>query len=94
MLSVTKAEYLNNFSIRLTFNNGKTGVFDFKNIIFKDHRPIFEPLKDKNYFRKFYLKYDTLVWENELDLAPEYLFFQVFKNNPEYQEMYKKWEYI
>ena len=40
MLSVTKAEYLNDFSIRLYFNNGKTGVVDFKKIIFKDHRPI------------------------------------------------------
>ncbi len=67
MLSIVNAKYLNNYSIRLTFNNGKSGTVDLKKIVFKDPRPIFKPLKEKDYFKKFSLKYDTVVWENQLD---------------------------
>ncbi|MEA1973316.1 MAG: DUF2442 domain-containing protein [Candidatus Cloacimonadota bacterium] len=94
MLLVSKAEYVKDFLIKLSFNNNKSGVLNFKKIIFNDSRVIFNPLKNKEYFKNFSIKYDTLVWDNELDFAPEYLFYSLFQNVPEYFEIFKKWGYI
>ncbi len=94
MLSVIKANYINDYSIELTFSNGKSGIVDLKEIIFKDTRPIFKPLKELDYFRSFKVELDTLAWENNLDFAPEFLFFKAFQNNKEYINDFKKWGYI
>jgi uncharacterized protein YkvS len=73
-ISVTKAEYLKDYSIILNFNNGERGVVDLKSTIFNDHRKIFESLKEIDNFKKFSLDSWTIVWDNDLDLAPEYLY--------------------
>jgi len=93
MLSISNAAYVDSFKISLVFNNEKEGVLDFQPFLFADHCPIFQPLRDRNYFKRFVLQSGTLSWENELDFAPEFLFFQLFKNNPEYQTQFKSWEY-
>ena len=67
---VVRAEYVNNYTIKLWFNNKVTKVVDLlpslKGIVF-------EPLKDIDYFKRFKIKYNTLEWENGADFAPEYL---------------------
>ena len=67
---VVRAEYVNNYKIKLWFNNKVTKVVDLlpslKGIVF-------EPLKDIDYFKRFKIKYNTLEWENGVDFAPEYL---------------------
>jgi hypothetical protein len=35
---------------------------------------IFEPLKEKNYFATFVIKFNTIEWDNGADFAPEYLY--------------------
>jgi len=35
---------------------------------------VFNPLKDKNNFRKFSIVFNTIEWENGADFAPEYLY--------------------
>lgn len=74
---VTTANHISNFKIRLWFNDGKEGIIDLQRTIFTDSRPIFAPLRNPEYFRRFKVEMDTLVWENELDLAPEFLYEQV-----------------
>jgi len=53
-------------------------------------------LKNVSIFSK--LKVDdepeTIVWPNGADLAPEYIYCQVFKDEPELHEQFKKWGYI
>lgn len=67
---VVRAEYVNNYKIKLWFNNKVTKVVDLlpslKGIVF-------EPLKDIDYFKRFKIEYNTLEWENGADFAPEYL---------------------
>ena len=68
---VTKAEYVNNYKVRLWFNDHVTKVVDLLPSL---KGAVFEPLRDLNYFKRFTVKYNTLEWENGADFAPEYLY--------------------
>jgi hypothetical protein len=57
----------------LKFSDGAEGVVDLKETLFADARPVFVENRDLDAFRRFRLDHDTLVWENGLDLAPEFL---------------------
>ncbi len=94
MLSITEARYIGDYNILLSFDNGLSGTANLYDVIFNDKRPIFLQLREKNEFKNFKLAYDTIHWNNELDLAPEFLFFVTFKENEEFQEQFKKWGYI
>lgn len=69
-IEVVKAEYVDDYRIKLWFNNNVTKVVDLKSSL---KGLVFEPLKDLDYFKKFSVKYNTVEWENGVDFAPEYL---------------------
>jgi hypothetical protein len=73
MIEVIKAEYIEEYRILITFNNGASGVADLKQALWG---AMFEKLKDYNAFRKFEVSdvVHTIRWENDADLAPEYLY--------------------
>jgi hypothetical protein len=71
---VTKAKYLHDYEIEITFSDGKKTVVNLENTIKNDHRKIFQELADQKKFQKFKVAMDTIVWENGLDLAPEFLY--------------------
>jgi hypothetical protein len=73
ILKVINAVYKGGYLVLLTFNNGETLLVDLQNTILSDHRKIFEPLHDINYFKNFAISLNTIVWENEADFAPEFL---------------------
>lgn len=93
MLSVINAVYLGDYKIALSFNDKNSGVADLRDVIFTEQRVPFLELRDENEFKKFKIEHDTLVWENGLDLAPEFLFFVVFKESSEFEEQFKTWGY-
>ena len=72
--SVTRAEYRGGYSIQVTFNDGKSGAIDFSRWL---EGPIFEPLKDPDYFQKFFVDGGTVSWPNGADIAPETLYEEV-----------------
>ena len=55
-------------------NNGENGIIDLKEAIYHDNRPVFKELTDTEKFSQLKVDFDTIVWDNGLDLAPEYLF--------------------
>jgi len=69
--SVTKARYVRDYVIETTFDDGTKKVIDFADWL---RGPVFEPLKDKKYFRKFFLDGSTIAWPNGADIAPEALY--------------------
>lgn len=71
---VKKAEYLSDYKILLTFEDKKKKIVDFEKALDGFEGEIFQPLKDIKYFRKFQVAMHTVIWPNEADVAPEYLY--------------------
>ena len=68
--AVTHAEYRGDFKMRLVFNDGVEGTVDFADWL---TGPVFEPLKDRAYFERFFIEGGTIMWPNGADIAPETL---------------------
>jgi hypothetical protein len=90
---VVNAKYIDGYKVEVVFNDGRQGIADLAEAI---RGPIFEKLKDKSEFSQFVVDKElaTLVWRNGADLAPEYIYFQAFKNEPELRDLFKRWGYI
>jgi Protein of unknown function (DUF2442) len=73
MLEVTTAEFLGGHRVRIGFSNGAEGTVDLADALWG---PMFEPLQDSATFQRFEISpvLHTLRWENDADLAPEYLY--------------------
>ncbi len=70
---VVAAEALDNYALRLTFNNGRVKTFDCKPLI--QQFPVFGTLQDIQKFHNIALDGWTVTWENgSIDIAPEYLY--------------------
>jgi hypothetical protein len=69
--SVVHAVYVDKYQIQLTFNDGTSGTVDFINWL---EGPVFQPLLDVAYFRRFSLDGGTVSWPNGADVAPETLY--------------------
>jgi hypothetical protein len=69
--SVVKAEYIKDFLIEVKFNDGTKKVVDFVRWL---EGPMFEPLKEKEYFKRFFIDGPTIAWPNGADIAPETLY--------------------
>ena len=92
-LHVTSAKYLEDYKIKVSFNNGREGIADLSSAL-KGKR--FEVLKNKFEFAKFSVdkELDTIVWSNGADFAPEFIFFQAFKDESGLQQQFRQWGYI
>jgi len=93
ILHVISAKYIEDYKVEVSFNNGCKGIADLSDAL---RGSVFEPLKDKKIFSQLEVDVllETITWPNGADLAPEYIFFQTFKNKPEMQEQFKEWGYI
>ncbi len=74
---ITKATYIRDYQLELEFNDGSSGIVDLTNEL---NKPIFQPLKDINYFKNFKLNSWTITWDNGADFAPEFLYERTTKN--------------
>ncbi len=73
MYWVTEAKYVEDYKIFIRFNDQKEGLINLHDTLFQDQRPIFQALRDLNKFKAFRVAMDTIVWDNGMDLAPEFL---------------------
>ena len=69
--AVVSAAYRGEYRVYLTFNDGSANTVDFRQWL---HGPIFEPLKDLAFFRRFTIEGGTVAWANGADIAPETLY--------------------
>ena len=71
ILKIIAAEYVRDYILRLTFNNGEVRIMDFAPLMQKG---ICIKLQDMDYFRNFKLDPFTVEWNNEIGFAPKYLY--------------------
>ncbi|RLJ22246.1 DUF2442 domain-containing protein [bacterium endosymbiont of Escarpia laminata] len=92
-LHVTNASYIEDYKVEVLFNDGRKGVADLSSAL---KGSVFESLRNKSEFSLFRVdkELETIVWPNGADLAPEYIYFQAFKNEPKLQSQFKQWGYI
>lgn len=70
--SVKEVEPLENFQLRVQFEDGVSGVIDVSERL---HGPVFEPLKDPDVFSKVDVdEFGAICWPNGADLAPDAIY--------------------
>jgi len=93
MLSILDANYKDEYKILLEFSDHKKGEVDLKEFILNGKIKPFQKLKNLKKFKQFQVDY-TLKWDDDLDLAPEYLYFKTFQHDDTLQKKFKQWGYI
>jgi hypothetical protein len=73
-VDLISAKYLDGHRIELHFEDGRSGVVDFKKFIEKGG--IFAQLNNLDFFRKFEVNPElgVITWGEEIDIAPEVLY--------------------
>ena len=67
---VLEARYVRDYVVWLRFRDGTSGEIDLGPEL---HGEVFDPLRELAVFQAFTIKFDTLVWPNGADFAPEFL---------------------
>ncbi len=91
-LHVTNARPLDGFRVEVCFDDGREGIADLAEAI---EGPMLEPLRDPDVFRTLRVDEElrTIVWPNGADLAPEYIYYRAFQDDPGLQAIFRKWGY-
>jgi hypothetical protein len=69
--SVVHAEHRGGFQLHVVFNDGSENTIDLEHWL---EGLMFEPLKNPEYFKRFFVDGGTVVWPNGADIAPEALY--------------------
>ena len=56
-MEILKAEYLDDYKVKLLFNNGETKIVDLSRSL---NGSVFAPLKDIDFFKNFSIKFNTI----------------------------------
>jgi hypothetical protein len=73
LVDVINVKPKNNFLLFLEFENGEKKEFDCKQLF--DKKP-FKILSDEVFFQKAKVKFGTVVWSDDIDIAPETLYLE------------------
>ncbi|MGA8810776.1 MAG: DUF2442 domain-containing protein [Thermoanaerobaculia bacterium] len=93
IIHVTDSRYLGDGRFDLTFSDGLRGVADLRGLL---SGPVFEPLRDPEFMARGAVDPETrtLCWPNGADVAPEYLYFLAFRDEPALSELFHDWGYV
>jgi hypothetical protein len=68
---VIDAKYIGGYQIEVEFSNSERRLADCEKWL---NGEIFQPLRDQEYFQKFFVDGWTIAWPNGADIAPETLY--------------------
>ncbi|MBP9995113.1 MAG: DUF2442 domain-containing protein [bacterium] len=71
ILKIIGVQYVNEYKLLLTFNDGKVRLFDFEPL---SRKGICTKLQNMEYFKNFRLDPFSVDWNNEIGFAPEFLY--------------------
>lgn len=72
MIKLVAAEFESDHEIRLRFSDGSNGTLDFAPFL-AANTEMTAPLRDPDFFRRFFLELGALAWPNGFDLSAESL---------------------
>ena len=73
MHKVTRVETLENFQLKITFDESEVRIFDAKPYLEKG---VFQRLKNQAEFKQAFVQWDTVCWPGELDISPATLYIK------------------
>jgi len=93
ILHVTALEHLGGFRMRLAFNDGRSGEVEYLPGL---RTAWTEPLYDPAFHARARLNAECGVveWPNDFDVAPEYLYFLAFKEDPALHDQFVAWGFL
>ena len=72
---VVRIEYRGGHVFHVVFDDGLEGDMDFAG--YPGRGPIFEPLKNPEFFKQATIEGGTIAWPNGADIAPETLYEKI-----------------
>ena len=69
---ILDAEYVEDYKIRVRFDDGAVKLVNIEP--YTKRGGVFEALKDKSFFKRFFVDLNTICWPNGADIAPERLY--------------------
>lgn len=94
LIKIEEARYLSNYNISVKFNDGRAGTIDIRLLSHEQPAAAFARLADEDFVRGFRLEYGTLCWPGDLDVAPEYVYFMAFRDDPALRDQFVSWGYL
>ncbi len=80
-IKVLHVKVVGELSLLVTFSSGEERIFDMAYLM---KYPVYNKLKDYEFFKTVYIENGVLVWNNgEIDIAPE----EVYKESYEYEKI-------
>ena len=71
MKKIIEVKPLDDYMILLTFSNNEKRIKDMKPYLDKG---VFKKLKDKDFFNTVHVSFDTISWDDEIDLCADVLY--------------------
>ena len=71
--TVSHAKATNGYLLELEFDNGEKGIFSMQPYL---QYPVFQPLKDKTFFKKARATMGFVSWDDDIDMSPDTLYLE------------------
>lgn len=68
---VKKVQPQKNYTLIITFADGTEKIYDARPLL---NKRIYERLKNRAFFMTAHAECGTVVWDNDIDIAPEHLY--------------------
>jgi hypothetical protein len=68
---IISVEAKDDYTLLVTFENGEKKLCDISDLLDK---PMYKPLKNRAFFCTVKVGFGTAIWNDNIDIAPEYLY--------------------
>lgn len=81
MIKILEATAVAPYQILLEFSDNTQGIWSAEKLLAERKGTLLEPLRDINYFERFFLDAGALCWANGLEFSPERLYEDAVQMN-------------